>query len=200
MIGRALSLGAALALALPAGARAQRPHRSGLWGEVSFGPGATRSGCSTCTDITFTGGSASLLRIGFPISDKVLLGLETFGLINDKFGFAGPDTTITGEDNTVTAVVLWYPWRSHVFLQGTMGAAHVHVNVLPRYGTAVSTQNTGVALGFGLGYDLPVSRKFSLTLNAGTHITGVGDITINGVPIDDLIITTYHLALGLTFR
>jgi hypothetical protein len=196
VIVRTDSAGAGLVPAL----HRDRPHRSGLWGELSWGPGATRSGCAGCTEVEFTGGNASLTRIGGAISDKVLLGVEMFGLLNDRFSFAGQDTAIVGEDNTIAAVLLWYPWRGGVFMQSTIGAAHVRIGVRPSGGAEVITSGTGVGLGFGVGFDKPISRKFAITLNAATHITAVGDVTINGNLIDDLIITTYQVSLGLTFR
>jgi hypothetical protein len=58
----------------------------------------------------------------------------------------------------------------------------------------------GVGLTFGLGIDLPISRKFAITANASTFFTAIGDITLPNRTVDDVIPTTYMLSVGITLR
>ena len=180
--------------------RRDRPHRSGLWGDFGFGPGATRIGCAGCTDVRFSPGNTGLFRIGGVITDKVLLGFESFSLLNEKFGFLDGDSSIVSENTSLQGVVLWYPWRGGVFLKGGVGIANGSFTVHPDSGADVRTNSTGIGLSLGLGFDRPISRKFALSLNAAAYITGIGDITVGSTFVDDVIVTVYQLNVGIAFR
>ena len=75
-----------LATLAPSAARAQRPHRSGLWGELGGGPASVRIACSGCTDVTRRPGSGGYFRIGGAVSDRILIGVEAFSHITEKPG------------------------------------------------------------------------------------------------------------------
>lgn len=193
-------LGATLLVAAAGTARAQRPHRSGLWGEIGWGPGAVRIGCAGCPDVRFTSGNASLARIGGTISNKVLLGVETFGVLNEGFGFTPGDTSILAENATLSGVVLWFPWRGGMFLKGAVGLSGGTFTVTDSLNQQLRTESVGVGLSFGLGFDRPISRKFALTANLAANITAIGDVIVNGQVVDDVIATAYMLSIGVTFR
>lgn len=197
---RSLALVAALATLLGARAQAQRPHRTGFWLELSSGPGAVRIGCGGCADVTLSGGSTGDIRLGGTLTDKVLLGVEIFGFTDERFGFAPQDTSVTAENSSLNAVVLWYPWHGGVFLKGGVGLAGGRFSVKADTGLSAVNQGTGVGVTFGLGFDLPISRRFALTANAAAFITAIGDVKVNGVLVDDVIPTMYQLGVGLVLR
>ena len=190
----------ALAALLSGRAPAQEPHRSGFWLETGSGPGAVRIGCSGCPDITTAGGSSGYLRLGGVLSPKVLLGVETFGFTNQHFAFAGQAASVIAEDASLGAVVLWYPWRGGVFLKGGLGLARGTFTVTPDSSPVLHATGTGVGLTLGAGFDLRLSRRFALTLNAADCITAIGDVVLPGTRVDDVIATMYQLTLGLTVR
>lgn len=179
----------------------QRPHRTGLWGEIMVGGGRLRMACSSCGDsIIVAPGGGGLLRIGGTLSDNVLIGWESAGFLDETFGFAPDDSATVARMETVTIVVLWFPWRAGMFVKGGVGVAQGRFSV-PTGGTQVdSTMGTGIGMTFGLGWDVPISRKFALTANAGVFITAIGDIVLPTTRVDDVIGTLYQLTLGLTFR
>lgn len=177
-----------------------RPHRSGLWGEFSAGPGFVRVSCAGCTDVIASNGATSHLRIGGAVSDHVLIGAEIFSLLDKAFDFSLNVHTQTAETGTATIVVLWYPGRRGLYFKGGVGAA-VGQYTIPRSSTAADTSTgAGMGLTFGAGWDWSITRKFAITFDVGTYIVGVGDIVLPGRRVDDVIATMYQASIGLTFR
>jgi len=182
----------------PSAARAQRPHRSGFWGELGGGPASVRIACSGCTDVTRRPGSAGYFRIGGAVSDRILIGIEAFSLVDEAFGLAGSDT-IVAENVSLAGVVLWYPWRSGFFLKAGFGLASGEFTI-PGAEEPVLSQGTGTGLTFGAGFDLPVWRGVAVTGNVGTWVTAIGDVVLPDATIDDVIATLYGLTFGVTVR
>ena len=192
---------ALLAVALGAGtAAAQRPHRSGWWIELGSGPAAARVACGGCEDVTVVPGAGGLLRTGGTISDRVLIGVESFGFSHEALSLGGSDTTTDAATATLTLDVLWFPWRAPIFLKGGVGMADGEFTVRDTAGVIQKAEGAGIGLTFGLGADLPLSRRLALTLNAAAFITGIGDVVLLGTRVDDVIATMYHVGLGVTWR
>jgi hypothetical protein len=207
--GRVLAL-AALALLLgfttaraqdpPKARRPQRPHRTGLWSEVAAGGGFLRMGCSTCTDPIETRVGGGLFRLGGTVNDRVMLAWESIGLNDQTFSFAAGDSTTVADFGTATIIVLWFPGRSGLFLKGGVGIVSGTFQVPS--GTAVpdSAEGVGIGMTLGLGWDLPISRKFALTANAASFISAIGDIVLPTRRVDDVIGSAYQFTVGVTFR
>lgn len=199
-IGPAAAAVALLVTALADGAAAQRPHRTGLWFELGGGPAAIRVACAGCVEVDFQSGSGGYLRLGGVVSDRVLLGVETFGFTDEAFGFTAGDTSFVADGGTVAAVVLWFPWRSGAFVKGGVGVADGTFTTTPATGSPVIAEGTGVGLTFGLGWDVAISRKFAITANAAAFITAIGDLVLPGGTVDDVIATMYVVSIGFTVR
>ncbi len=186
---------------LAAGARAQRPHRAGLWVEAGGGPGYVRIASSGSTNVTSAAGSVTYLRLGALLSDNVLLGVENFGFVDEMLGLFHADTSSLGQTWGLGVVVLWYPWRSGVFVKGGVGAAQGAFTVTPAGGgSPVTARGTGVGLTFGLGYDQKISRTFALTGCLCADIAGIGDVVLPTTRVDDVIASIYHVTIGITLR
>ena len=182
-------------------AQAQRPHRAGLWLEAGGGVGYVRIASSGSTNVTSAPGSVSYVRVGALLSDKVLLGIENFGFVDDMLGFFRADTSSVAQTWSLAAVVLWYPWRSGLFVKGGVGAAQSTLTATPAGGgSPITARGTGVALTFGLGYDQAISRKIALTACLCADIAGIGDIVLPSTRVDDVIASIYHVTIGLTIR
>jgi hypothetical protein len=185
---------------MPAGAqRTDRPHRSGLWGEIGAGPGRIRIGCSGCTDVVAASAPASYLRIGGTVSDHVVIGLEVFSLLDRAFGFSSGDTTTTAATATATIVVLWFPTRRGFFVKGGAGLAGGQFTIPGTAGADTSTGG-GIGMTFGFGWDFALSRRFAITTNFAAYVTAVGDVVLPGQRVDDVIATMYQAGIGFTFR
>lgn len=184
------ALVAAVALCGPAAAQ-RRPHRTGLWFEIASGPAFSRVACAGCEDVVISPGSSGSILLGGVISDRVLIGVESFGFGSDTLGFAA---------GTVTLDVLWFPWRVGAFLKGGVGAAGGDFTVIDSTGTAIAAEGQGIALTFGVGWDFPISRKFAFTAHADAFITGIGDVVLPTTRVEDVIATLYQVAIGFTIR
>lgn len=181
----------------PRSARPARPHRSGLWGEIGFGPGRIRVACSGCTDVVAAGGPTGYFRIGGTVSDHVLIGFEAFSFLDRAFGSSPSDTT--AETALATVVVIWFPGRHGLFVKGGVGIAGGQFT-LPGTAGADTSNGAGIGLTFGFGWDFAISRTFAITTNFAAHVTAVGDIVLPGQRVDDVIATMYQGAIGFTFR
>lgn len=184
--------------ALPAAA--QRPHRSGLWFEIGGGPAGVRVACTNCTDVTRRSASGGFMRLGGAISDAVVMGVESFSLIDETFGFGENDTTLMAENASLIAIVLWYPGRSGAFLKGGVGLAAGEFTVEQTPEEPRVTSGEGVGLSFGVGYDQPITRAIAISANAGVWVTAIGDIVLPGERVDDVIATLYNLSISLVIR
>ena len=183
-------------------AAAPKRHRMGLWGELGSGPGYVRIACSGCSDVIGASGTTTYFRIGGSISRNVLIGFEVFGFLDNSFGF-GSDTNTVAETGTAAIVLLWYPGRTGLFFKGGVGAAFGQFAIpADTAGAAPADTSTGggVGLTFGLGWDLPISRKFAFTANAAAFVTALGDVDLPGHYVDDVIATNYQLSIGFVFR
>lgn len=205
--GRALALFAALCVPAVVAAqdsaavrKPQRPHRTGLWSEVSAGGGRLRMGCSTCNDQIDRPVGGGLFRLGGTLNDRVLLGWESAGFNDEAFSFGDGDSTSVADFGTAMIVVLWFPGRSGLFLKGGVGIVAGSFQIAN--GTAVpdSAEGVGIGMTFGFGFDVPISRKFAITANAASFTAPVGDLVLPTRRVDDVIGSTYQLSVGVTFR
>lgn len=186
---------------LARGAPAQRPHRTGLWFEAGEGIGYVRTASASSTSVTSAGGSTSYVRVGGLLSDKTLMGVEYLEFLDERSGVFRADTSSIAETWSLAVVVLWFPWRSGVFLKGGVGAAQGALTVTPPGGGApVTARGTGVGLTFGLGYDRTLSRRIALTGCVCAQIAGIGDVVLPTTRVDDVIASIYHVTIGVTLR
>lgn len=191
---------AASAQDAPAPRRPQRPHRTGLWGEVGAGGGWLRMGCSTCNDPINAPVGGGLFRLGGAINDRVLLAWESVGFNNDAFSFDAGDSTGVADLGTASIVVLWFPGRRGLFLKGGVGLVAGTFTVPNATAVPDSAEGIGIGMTLGVGWDLPISRKFAITANAASFIAAIGDVVLPSRRIDDVIGSTYGLTVGMTWR
>lgn len=191
----------ALAAVLPlAPAHAQRPHRSGLWFEAGWGLSTIRVACTGCEGVTRASGSAAAFRLGGVVSDKVLIGVETFTYLNESFGLSETDTALVAATSNLGGIVMWWPWKSGFFVKGGIGVAQGEFTLNADTEDEVVYQGTGVGLTFGIGLDVPVKRWLAFSFNAGAYVTAIGDLVTHTVRIEDVIPSMYALTLGFTIR
>ena len=149
---------------------AQQPRtREGFWAAFGLGYGANSmscgAGCSVNPDAK--GGSVTAsLKLGGTPSARLRLGSEVNVWIKDLSG------GVTESVGNVSAVAYFYPARrSGFFVKGGVGVASVE---LSQGGSSAS--QTGVGFLVGLGHDMPVSRKISLTPVTNFYFGHEGDL------------------------
>ena len=162
-----------LAVGALGSAQAQRAQtREGFWIGFGFGYGSSSlscgSGCSFTSD-SKGGGGAGYLKMGGTLSPKVLLGGEVNGWVKDVSG-------TTEEVGNVSAALYLYPApASGFFVKGGVGFASY---MLRNGGSSVSA--SGFGLLAGLGYDIRVGRKISLTPTGNFYFGSDGDLKDGG--------------------
>jgi len=206
MRGPLLALALAVATSSAVEAQQQREpqrFRTGLWAEFGFGTGIVRVSCATCEKVHSEQGASSNFRIGGSLSHNVLLAFDNFSMIDETFGMG--EEEIIAETTTAGMSVFWFPGRSGFFLKGGVGIAQGEFTVNASEVEATDAEpivvtGSGFGLTFGLGYDIPLSRKISLSFNVGALVTAIGDIVLPSGRIDDVIPSSYQLTVGIVFR
>jgi hypothetical protein len=129
--------------------------------------------CEDCLSDGRSGSFNGTIRLGGTIGTHWLLGWEASGWLknNDAAvlpGFGGLDRTL----GTGTIVAFYYPGAGRFWLKAGAGASYAGFssedtscsgNVLLPCLPIEAAHGTGVALTAGLGYDLGLGRKVSLT-------------------------------------
>jgi len=148
---------------------AQQPRaREGFWAAFGLGYGANSmscgSGCSVNSDAKGGSVTASVKMGGTP-SSRLRLGGEVNVWVKDLSG------GVTESVGNVSAAAYFYPSpRGGFFVKGGVGLASVDLS----QGNASASQ-TGIGLLAGLGYDIRVSRKVSLTPLTNFYFGHEGD-------------------------
>jgi hypothetical protein len=193
-VPRALGAAALMLAALATGpAAAQTPSRKNLWVDAGLSVGYIRLTCVGCSAVA-ANGSALTVSVGGALAENVLLGVQ--GQQWQSTGGA-PRQTV----RSVLAIVQWYPWRAaRLFIRG--GAGIVQGTVAPEAAGAApgTARGTGVALAWGLGYDLPLSPHFGVAVQASEQIAALGDLTVSGVLANDVIAYVTRVGVALFFR
>jgi hypothetical protein len=194
-------LAAALLLFAAGSVSGQQTSRSGFWLEVARGSGTVRNGCRDCDGVTSAYGSANHLRAGFGLAGTpVLLGLELFALSSTDLDLVPGAPPLDAENGTIGPIVIWYFGGTGVYLRGGAGLARGTYTVRTAAGDAATVERTGSALTFGVGLDVGLLRWLAVTADVGTYIAAVGDMTVNGTLVDDIIATVYQASVGLALR
>jgi hypothetical protein len=159
----------ALTLGVAHLAPAQAPAaRHGFWGAFGLGYGANgltcSGGCSFNSD-TKGGGLTAALKLGGTPSPRVRLGGEVNVWTKDH----GDVTESVG--NVSVAVYLYPTARSGFFVKGGVGGAIFELS----QGSS-STSANGFGFVTGLGYDIPVSSKVSLSPIVNFYFGRDGDL------------------------
>jgi hypothetical protein len=191
---RALPLAALAAVLAAAPALAQVPRRGGLWMDAGAGYGRLRLTCATCSGIAAADGTEVTVTAGGAPSRNVLLGLQA-----QTWSSNGAPSW--QRVRSLIAVVQWYPWpAAGWFVRAGTGIVQGPVSPEASGAQPGVAQGTGIGLDFGLGYDLPLSRHFGLTVQAATHIAALGDLEVAGQPANDVIAYITRIGVALVLR
>jgi hypothetical protein len=146
----AVSPAAAVAVSQVPAAKPRNDHaRRGFWFSGGLGYGSL--GCDGCDDRV--GGLSGGIQLGGSVSQKVLLGGGTAGFTRSEGG-------VTETVATAVALIRFYPSATGgFFLLGGLGFGAIEVDV-SGFGSA---SETGAGALLGLGYDIRVGEKVSLT-------------------------------------
>ena len=183
---------AILSLVASAVAAAQHPQkRAGLWVGVGTGYGGAKASCDNCASGSWTGGVTGFVRAGGTLGPSVRLGGTLEGWTRRSDGVAESMTNLA-------ASVSYYPIGSlSFFVTGGLGVSRYRTNTSPVAG------GTGWGVVLGIGYDLDVSRRVSLSPGAGCAYSNVGNVSVadgGGTFARGWRQGVLHFELGVTFH
>jgi hypothetical protein len=183
-------------LALPSAAAAQ--ERRGFWFNAGGGVGSATVTCDDCDSGRETGGVGTF-RIGGSLSERVLLGAE-FNLWAKKYAIEpGVDGTVNLYN--LSGTVAYYPTGSGFFVKGGAGVAIADVDINIEGTTVTVDIGTGFGLVTGAGYDIPLSRRWSITPGVNFWYGQLGNTTLGGEPFaNNWKQNVVDFTIGITFR
>jgi hypothetical protein len=166
-------IGTAAALLLVASpALGQNAARQGF--TVSFGLGAGSAAASYEGNTTERiSGPSGYLRVGGAVSPTLVIAGESHGLTRK-------DGTLTSHFGYLLAIAQWYPQPSGGFyVSGGLGLGVIREDDSDP-GFDYELQSVGAAAQVGLGYDVRMTRNFSLTPYVNFLGMGGGKPSLNG--------------------
>ena len=168
------------------------PNRpQGWWGSAGVDFSAVRFACQDCANEQPVYESvAGEVAFGKSIGTKVALGAEV--AVATPSGPPGR-AVIT----TVTGIARWYPSSSPLWLKFGVGMARGRSTLVSGVGLYQSVRN-GVAIDFGAGYDIQVSKSLAITPMAGWYMGAIGDIITPTAVIRNVSWNNWTFGVSLT--
>jgi hypothetical protein len=169
-------------------------QREGFWIGLGAGYGsasasASCEGCSGDREGSFTG----FLKLGGTLNPQLLLGVESNAWVKSE-------DNVTVTLGAVSGTVTVYPSAaSGFFVKGGVGLSYLSTDVSV-IGATVNVSKTGWGLIGGLGYDLRVGRKVSITPSFNYYYGKPGDISAAGDVLPGWSQNILDFALGVTFH
>jgi hypothetical protein len=168
--------------------------RPGFWMDAGIGYGRLRLTCASCTSIVAATGPAYTISVGGAVSQNVVLGVQ------GELWSSGA-SALRQQVQTVVAMVQWYPWpRAGFFVRGGVGIVRGSVALTADTTGAHSTKGTGVALTLNAGYDIVLTRRLAVALQASTNVAALGDLVVGGAIANDVIAYVSRIGLALVWR
>ena len=188
-IGTAAAL---LAFASPVFAQGAPALRQGFTISFGLGGGSAAFGYEGNSSDRFSGPSG-YLRIGGAVTPSLVIAGETHG-------WTRSEEDITSQVGYLMAVAQWYPNAAGGFhLIGGLGAGMMNEEDDAPGGYQL--ESVGGAFQVGLGYDIRMTRNFSLTPYANFLGMGGGEPRFNGVSAGgSLSANVFQFGLGFSWH
>lgn len=167
---------AVLVLTLPVLAHADpAATRKGFWWSFGLGYGSARAQCVECSSGDREGSVSGSFRLGGTIGDNLLIGWETGGWLKNSRGWLPTDQDVNRTLGNSSIVALYYPRaESGLFVKVGAGLSYVgfppqdqDVRLCLSFGCVPvleeGVHKSGFGMTAGIGYDIRVGSKISLT-------------------------------------
>lgn len=167
--------------------------RAGYSLSLGLGGGSSGVSCAGCgTDRT--NGASGYLRVGKGYTPSVMLGLE----LN---GWNKTENNVDGRVGMLSAIAQWYPSLTNgFFVKGGAGIGRTTLDdksVVP----SNKLQSTGFGYQAGMGYDLGIARRWSITPYVNYLATAGAKLEMNGVSSSEKFDGNYfQYGLGLSWH
>jgi len=182
-------------LLMPSMAQAQGPGRFQIGAGAGFGSAGVS--CDDCGADRETGG-AGYFKLGVALDDRTLVGFET-----NVWWKTVEDGSITGTLNlyNIAGTITHYPTGAGFFVKGGLGASFVNVEVDADGSTLSADLGTGLGILAGVGYDIRLSDRVSVTPAVNVWYGRPGDLTLLGETLAaNFSYNVVDFTFGLSFR
>jgi len=157
-------------------------ERSGFWFGVGGGFGSAGVSCGECGDSDRESSGAVYLKGGWTVSPRTLVGMELNRWSKDDS--SDPEFGGTINMYNFSGTLTLYPQQSSgLFVKGGAGVALLDVDVKGLGSSASFELGKGLGFVLGAGYDIPLSRRISLTPAVNYWYGRPGDISILGTTL-----------------
>lgn len=167
------------------------PERKGFWANIQFGYGWLAKS-SDQEPYNREGAFALAFNLGGTLNRYVRLGAELNGWLLEAYD---PYDPAKGESvSQILAIVEVYPWPARgLFLKAGVGRA-TYTNSHPfEFGSS------GWGMTIGVGYDLPVGRRISLTPIVNYSLGSLGGVENQLVIIQNRRYSVFDFGIALSY-
>lgn len=182
---------------LAQGRSASRPaapsnDRAGYSFSLGLGGGSNGLSCAGCAT-TRENGASGYLRVGKGMTPSLMMGAE----LN---GWNKTENNVVGRTGMLSAIAQWYPSLTNGFFLKT-GAGLGRTTIDDQNAPASKVQSTGFGYQFGMGYDMSIARRWSITPYVNYLATAGANAELNGVNQNQKLDANYvQYGLGLSWH
>lgn len=169
--------------------------RDGYSLSLGLGGGSNGVTCAGCTT-TRENGASGYLRFGKGMTPSIMAGAELNAWNKNQ-------TNGYGRTGMLSAIAQWYPSLTNGFF--AKAGAGVGRTTIEDRSTPTSPADKLVSTGFGyqlgMGYDMGIARRWSITPYANYLATTGANATLNGVDMNQKLDANYvQYGLGLSWH
>jgi hypothetical protein len=139
-------------------------------------------------------GASGYLRVGKGMSSSLMMGVE----LN---GWNKTESNVTGRTGMLSAIAQWYPSLTNGFF--AKAGAGIGRTTFDDKSTAPTSQTKATGFGYqvGMGYDMSIARRWSITPYVNYLATAGANATLNGTDLNQKLGANYfQYGLGLTWH
>jgi hypothetical protein len=163
-------------------------YHDGFWYGGGLASALSDVSCNVCIEDSKSVISG-FVRGGFTLSPRFLLGLEILGTDNSEDGV---NERILG----FSGIGYLYPTGGGLFFKGGLGVLKFKAD-----DDTDELTSTLLSLQIGVGYELPVSHRMSISAFSALTTTANGDLDYNGSRVTgDMNVTLIQFGLGVTMH
>ena len=167
--------------------------RAGYSLSLGLGGGSNALTCTGCVT-NRENGASGYLRVGKGMTPSLMMGLELNGWNKTK-------NNVAGRTGMLSAIAQYYPSLTNGFFVKS-GAGMGRTTIEDRSVTPYDKlQSTGFGYQFGLGYDMSIARRWSITPYVNYLATAGAKAELNGVTSSEKLDANYvQYGLGLSWH
>ena len=169
----------------------QTQDRSGYSLSLGLGGASSALTCPGCGTSDRETAASGYLRLGKGFTPSVMLGVE----LN---GWNKTENQVTGRTGMLSAIAQWYPSLTNgFFAKAGLGMGRTTLESSPTN----KIESTGFGYQVGMGYDMGIARRWSITPYVNYLATAGANAKLNGVNANQKMDANYfQYGLGLSWH